>query len=206
MEIKTFPLGPLQTNCYVLSGESQAVVIDPGGDPAAVVEYLKANNLELTHILNTHLHFDHTYGNKALTDATGAPIICSQKDMYLLDSELGRGGTFGLPEIDMFEPQFIEPGEHSFGGLGCSVFHTPGHSSGSLTFHFPEAGAAFVGDLIFYRSIGRTDFPGGDLEVLKNSVKTHIFTLPPETLLLSGHGPETTAGDEMNHNPFFGGF
>ena len=206
MEIKTFPLGPLQTNCYVLSGNTEAVAIDPGGDPAKVIGYLKKNKLTLTHILNTHLHFDHTYGNKALSEATGAPILCSEKDTYLLENELGLGGTMGLPLVDPYECRYITPGETSFAGFSCSVYHTPGHSVGSLTYYFPEAGAAFVGDLIFYRSIGRTDFAGGDLEALKASVNQHIFSLPPQTLLLSGHGPETTAGDEKNHNPFFAGY
>jgi glyoxylase-like metal-dependent hydrolase (beta-lactamase superfamily II) len=206
MEIKTFPLGPLQTNCYVLAGDTKAVVIDPGGDPAPVIDYLKKNGLTLTHILNTHLHFDHTYGNKELSDATGAPILCSKDDLYLLENELGLGGTMGLPLVDIYEHQDIAAGETSFAGFSCTIFSTPGHSLGSLTFYFPEAGAAFVGDLIFYRSIGRTDFSGGDMDVLKESVTNHIFSLPPETLLLSGHGPETTAGDEMNHNPFFAGF
>ncbi len=205
MEIKTFPLGPLQTNCYVLAGDTEAVAVDPGGDPAEVLAYLEANNLKLTHILNTHLHFDHTYGNKALSEATGAPILCCEDDLALLETELGAGGSFGLPLVDKYTPQTIAPGEHSFAGFACTVFHTPGHSLGSLTFYFPEAKAAFVGDLIFYRSIGRTDFPGGDLDVLKSSVTECIFTLPGETELLSGHGPETTAGDEMIHNPFFQG-
>lgn len=206
MEIKTFPLGPLQTNCYVLAGDTEAVAIDPGGDPKAVLDYLEANNLTLTHILNTHLHFDHTYGNKALSEATNAPILCSKEDMYLLESELGQGGTFGLPNVDTYEPQFVEPGQASFAGFDCTIFHTPGHSSGSLTFYFPKANAAFVGDVIFFRSIGRTDFPGGDLDVLKHSIREHIFTLPPDTVLYSGHGQETTAGNEQNHNPFFTDF
>ncbi len=203
MKIKTFPLGPLQTNCYVLADDAEAVVVDPGGDPAPVLTDLQENGLKLTHILNTHLHFDHTYGNRALSDATGAPVICSADDLSLLQSELGAGGTFGLPLVDTYTPTTIEPGKHAFGKFSCTIFHTPGHSSGSYTFYFPEAKAAFVGDLIFYRSIGRTDFPGGDLDILKKSVQQHIFTLPPETRLLPGHGPETTAGDEMNHNPFF---
>lgn len=206
MEIKTIPLGPLQTNCYILAGDKEAVVIDPGGEPQAVLDHLAASDLTLTHILNTHLHFDHTYGNKALSDATGAPIHCCKDDLYMLESELGLGGAFGLPPVDKYEYETIEPGEHTFAGFDCMVFHTPGHSLGSLTYFFPAAKAAFVGDLIFYRSIGRTDFPGGDLDVLKKSVIDHIFTLPPDTLLLSGHGPETTAGDEHNHNPFFAGF
>lgn len=203
MAIKTFQLGPLQTNCYVLSNNTEAVAVDPGGDPTEVVTYLKDNGLTLTHILNTHLHFDHTAGNKALSEATGAPILAHKGDAPLLESWLGKGGDMGLPLIDMYNWQQIEAGDATYAGLPCSVFHTPGHSEGSLTFYFPDAGAAFVGDLIFYRSIGRTDFPGGDLDVLKQSVKDHIFTLPPETLLLSGHGPEASVGDEKTHNPFF---
>lgn len=206
MTIKTYQLGPLQTNCYVLAGETEAVVIDPGGDPTVVLAYLKENGLTLTHILNTHLHFDHTAGNKALSEATGAPVLASKQDANLLDTWLGKGGDMGLPLIDMFEWENLEPGGRAFAGLECQILHTPGHSEGSLTFHFPEAKAAFVGDLIFYRSIGRTDFPGGDLDVLKDSVKKRIFSMPDDTLLLSGHGPETTVGDEKNHNPFFGGF
>jgi glyoxylase-like metal-dependent hydrolase (beta-lactamase superfamily II) len=206
MKIHTLPLGPLQTNCYILAGHSEAVVVDPGGEPSAVLDYLNDNNLKLTHILNTHLHFDHTYGNKALSDATAAPVICSKEDLYLLETELGQGGMFGLPPVDKYDYQTIVAGSHTFAGFHCEAFLTPGHSRGSLTFHFPEAKTAFVGDLIFYRSIGRTDFEGGDQNELMTSVKTSIFTLPPETVLLSGHGPETTVGDEMNHNPFFTGF
>jgi len=204
--IKTFNLGPLQTNCYVLADDKKAVVIDPGGDPAEVVDYLKANDLTVTHILNTHLHFDHTAGNKELSEITGAPILCSEEDADLLDSWLGRGGDMGLPVLDLYEWQNVKPGEAQFAGFDCTIFHTPGHSKGSLTFYFPEAKVAFVGDLIFYRSIGRTDFPGGDLDILKRSVTEHIFTLPPNTKLLSGHGPETTVSDEQNHNPFFSEF
>ena len=206
MNIKTFNLGPLQTNCYVLAGDTEAVVIDPGGDPSEVLDYLEKSGLALTHILNTHLHFDHTAGNKALAEATGAPVLANQGDAYLLDTWLGKGGDMGLPLIDPFSWDNLEPGGRAFAGLECRILHTPGHSEGSLTFHFPEIGTAFVGDLIFYRSIGRTDFPGGDLDVLKRSVRDHIFTMPEETVLLSGHGPETTVGDEKNHNPFFGGF
>ncbi|BCS88200.1 MBL fold metallo-hydrolase [Pseudodesulfovibrio sediminis] len=206
MTIKTFALGPLQTNCYVLSNDRQAVAVDPGGDPAAVLDYLKENGLTLTHILITHMHFDHTAGNKALSEATGAPVLCNKGDAPLLDTWLGKGGDMGLPVLDPYEWENLEPGETEFIGLPCTIFYTPGHSEGSLTFYFPDAQTAFVGDLIFYRSIGRTDFPGGNLDILKNSVQTHIFTLPEDTTLLSGHGPETSVGDEKNHNPFFGGF
>jgi hydroxyacylglutathione hydrolase len=206
MIIKDYQLGPLQTNCYLLAGETEAVVIDPGGNPTPVLDFLKENGLTLTHILNTHLHFDHTAGNKVLSDATGAPVLANKGDAPHLDTWLGKGGDMGLPLIDPFEWDNLEPGEKTFAGLECRILHTPGHSEGSLTFYFPEAKTAFVGDLIFYRSIGRTDFPGGDMDVLKQSVREHIFSLPDETVLLSGHGPETSVGDEKNHNPFVGGF
>ncbi|WP_419785088.1 MBL fold metallo-hydrolase [Pseudodesulfovibrio sp.] len=204
MELKTFPLGPLQTNGYILANDSEAVAIDAGGDPTPMLDYLKEKGLTLKHILLTHLHFDHTYGANALAKATGAPLLCGP-DKELLENWLGKGGDMGLPPVDEYDATVIEPGEHTFAGFACTVFPTPGHSRGSLTFYFPEAKAAFVGDLIFYRSVGRTDFPGGDTEVLKQSVRDHIFSLPPETTLYPGHGPATTAGDEHLHNPYFQG-
>lgn len=205
MTVKTIPLGPLETNCYVLSHNGKAVVVDPGGDPGPLLEYLEQEGLTVGAILNTHLHFDHTLGNKALSDAVGVSIRASERDRPLLDTELGRGGMMGLPDVDEYEFTALEPGQTEFCGMPCSIFATPGHSDGSLTFYFPDAGCAFVGDLIFYRSIGRTDFPGGSLEVLKQSVKDHIFTLPADTILYPGHGPETSVSDEHNHNPFFTG-
>lgn len=205
MTVKTIPLGPLETNCYVLANDGKAIVVDPGGDPGPLLEYLEQEGLAVGAILNTHLHFDHTLGNKALSETTGVEIQASEKDKPLLETELGSGGMMGLPVVDEYEITPLEPGEAEFCGLKCSIFATPGHSDGSLTFYFPEAKCAFVGDLIFYRSIGRTDFPGGSLETLKQSVKDHIFTLPADTILYPGHGPETSVGDEQNHNPFFTG-
>ncbi|MEF2145523.1 MAG: MBL fold metallo-hydrolase [Desulfovibrionaceae bacterium] len=205
MNVHSLTLGPLGTNCFVCSKNGRAVVVDPGGDPADVLSLLRAEKLELTHILITHLHFDHIYGNKALSKATGAPILASDKDAFLMDSEVGRGGMMGLPLVEPFEFEGIAPGEHEFLGLACTVLATPGHTPGSLTFYFPQSGCAFVGDLIFYRSVGRTDFPGGSSTALMDSVRKKIFTLPENTVLYSGHGPQTTAGDEQIHNPFFTG-
>ncbi|MFV0347085.1 MAG: MBL fold metallo-hydrolase [Halodesulfovibrio sp.] len=203
MQIKTFPLGPLETNCHLAWHDGLAVAVDPGGDPARVITFLQQNNLKLTHILNTHLHFDHIYGNQALHEATGAPILACGKDAYMLDSELGSGGMWGFPKVTPFAFESIEEGASSFMGLPCTVLHTPGHTPGSLSFHFPDGGVVFVGDLLFYRSIGRTDFPGGSMDDLKHSVTRKIFTLPGETVVYSGHGPETSVQDEKLNNPFF---
>lgn len=203
MNVTCLPIGPLSTNCFLCSKNGKAVVVDPGGEPSSVLARLKSDGLELTHILVTHLHFDHIYGCKALADATGAPILASQEDAFLLQDGVGRGGIMGLPVVDLFEFTPITPGTYEFLGLECRVLATPGHTPGSLTFYFPTEHQAFVGDLIFRRSIGRTDFPGGSTESLLEAVRKEIFTLPADTVLYSGHGPKTSAGDEKHHNPFF---
>lgn len=204
MDIRTFLLGPLSTNGYLVSEGGEAVFVDPGGDPAPVVEALSREGLTLTHILVTHLHCDHIYGCAALAKATGAPILAYEKDDFLMDSEIGRGGGgFGLPPVRPFAHENLAPGTTRFLGLPVNVLHTPGHTPGSLSFHFPEQGVVFGGDLLFKRSIGRSDFPGGDGNQLLESVRRELFTLPDETVVYSGHGPWTTVGDERMHNPFF---
>lgn len=205
MDITTFALGPLQTNGYLLGHAGRALFVDPGGDPAPVLDALGKRGLALETIVLTHLHFDHAYGVAALAKATGAPVLANPADEYLLESWLGRGGEMGVPEVQDYDYTSLEAGETSFLGLACRVLATPGHSQGSLTLYFPDAGAAFVGDLIFSRSIGRTDFPGGDTDTLLASVRDKIFTLPPDTRLYPGHGPATTVAAEAAHNPFFAG-
>lgn len=206
MNIDSFTLGPLGTNCFLCSESGRAVAIDPGGNPAEVLARLKAEGLALTHILITHLHCDHIYGCKALADATGAPALAAQEDAFLLETEVGRGGLMGLPMVKLFEFTPLQPGTHAFLGQECRVLATPGHTPGSLSFYFPKEGRVFVGDLLFRRSVGRTDFPGGSSAALTRSVQDEIFTLPGETIVHSGHGPDTTVSDEKNHNPFFVGF
>ncbi len=203
MHIESFNLGPLETNCHVLSHAGLAVVVDPGGDPAEVLTHLRDNKLTLTHILVTHLHFDHIYGCAALNRTTGAAVLSPPGDAELMQTELGAGGMFGLPRVEPFASSPAPLGQATFAGLECQCLATPGHSPGSLTYYFPQAGAAFVGDLIFYRSVGRTDFPGGSTARLKQSVEQQIFTLPGDTVLYSGHGLETTVDSERTHNPFF---
>ncbi len=203
-DIRVFPLGMLQTNCYLLTRGERALAVDPGGDPGPLLEFLRDRNLVLDRILNTHLHFDHIAGNAALARATGAPILASEEDRFLLETELGGGGFMGLPVVETFDFTPLVVGETEFLGLPCLVLPTPGHTPGSVTLHFPGLAAAFVGDLIFQRSVGRTDFPGGDMKALQESILKRIFNMPPETALYPGHGPATTAGDEKTHNPFFG--
>lgn len=202
MQILSFPLGPLETNCYFVSNGSQAIVIDPGGDPACLLQLLEKNSLTLTHIFNTHLHLDHTYGNAALAAATGAKIYAGEGEKIIEQTELVQGGLFGLPLVPAYSWEVIALGEHKILNSVCQILPTPGHSPGSISLYFANAQACFVGDLIFKNSVGRTDFPGCSNKSLKESIKHQIFTLPDETTLYSGHGPSTTVLQEKKNNPY----
>ena len=201
--VHTFPLGPLQTNGYLVANGNEALVIDPGGDPSVLLDHAKSNGLRIQRILNTHLHFDHLYGNQALHQATKAPILVPEQDVPLLSSGLGSGNYMGMPKVEAFTYEPINAGKLTLIGLECHALFTPGHSPGSLSFYFPELGAVFVGDVLFAGSIGRTDFFGGDLETLLQSVRARLFTLPPATVVYPGHGPATTIQEEQHNNPFF---
>ena len=203
LEIKSFPLGALETNCYLLFEGQQALAIDPGGDPSELLSFLEKRQLQLKYILNTHFHFDHIQGNKSLQDKTGAPIYANSEDAYLLETEVGGGGFMGFPETEPFNYQDFPGNNWQCLGYECRILATPGHTPGSVSLYWPQLKAVFVGDLIFNRSIGRTDFPGGDMNTLIQSVKTHIFTLPGETRIYPGHGPVTSVHEEELHNPFF---
>lgn len=203
MEMRTFDLGALHTNCYLVHDGKEAAVIDPGGDPAPVLKYLLDNGLTLTHILNTHMHFDHILGNAALSAGAGAPIFANAADDFLLRPEMG-GARFGLPPTPSFDYENLEPGELALAGERCTVLATPGHTPGSLSYYFPDSGLLFAGDALFYRSMGRTDLPGGDTETLYSSIKDTLFALPETTEVLPGHGIPTNIGDEKDKNPYVG--
>ena len=206
MDIKLFPLGPLETNSYLVSAGSAAVAIDVGGDPAEILAHLRARDLTLEAILLTHLHCDHLYGVDALAKATGAKVLAGAEDAILKNTDVGRGGMMGLPVVAPFPWDPVEPGEMQLLGQTCRVLATPGHSPGSRSYHFPQEQVVFVGDLLFQRFIGRSDFPGGDFETLINSVVQQIFPMGPDTVVYPGHGLSTTVGDEMQHNPYFSEF
>lgn len=206
MSVAVFPLGPLNVNCYVVSREGDAVVVDPGGNPEQVQDFLREQKLQLRAILLTHLHFDHLYGVAALHEASGAPVHAAEADRPLLKDMVGQGGMWGFPVVDPFPFTPIQPGKQAFGALSCVVLATPGHSPGGLSFHFPEENLLCSGDTLFYRSAGRTDLPGGDEEQLLHSLRKVLFALPGETLVYPGHGPATTIADERRNNPFCGDF
>ncbi len=206
MIVRSMPVGPLQANCYIAGCDQtrQAVVVDPGGDVDRILSALKKNQLSLTAIINTHGHFDHVGGNKALKAATGADLMIHKGDAPML-AQLGRAAAaWGLQAEDSPRPdRFLEDGDIlTFGSLEFKVIHTPGHSPGGICLYEKNAGALFVGDTLFAGSIGRTDLPGGDYDTLITHIQKKLFTLPDDTKVYNGHMEPTTIGREKRFNPF----
>lgn len=204
MFLTALTVGPVQTNCYIVACEEtkKAVVIDPGDEVSHILEVLGKNDLTLTAIINTHGHFDHAGGNKALQEATGVPIWIHEKDAFLLPILSDTGRLFGLdivnsPPADMY----LTKGQQiDIGTLSFTVLEVPGHTPGGIALYTP--GIVFVGDSLFAGSIGRTDLPGGSTETLLHSIRDQLLTLPEETIVYPGHGPATTIGSEQKTNPF----
>lgn len=205
MLLHPFVTGPLETNTYLLADRDagEALVIDPGGDPAEILAFLVKERLTCRLIVNTHGHFDHISGNGALKMATGAALLIHQGDVPMLGEAVTHARLFLMhaensPPPDLF---LVDQGEVRLGSVLLRVLHTPGHSPGGVTLVAP--GVAFCGDLVFHGSVGRTDLPGGSEKTLLDSIRRHILTLPDDTVLYPGHGPETTVGLEKKQNPFF---
>ncbi|MDL2313785.1 MBL fold metallo-hydrolase, partial [Desulfovibrio sp. OttesenSCG-928-C14] len=197
-----FVIGPLSTNCYLVHNYKEAALFDPGGEVGEILQFLKSNSLKLTHIYNTHMHFDHVWGNQELSEATGAPIFANERDHYLVEGNAQATRQWGLPPVKPYEYVNLDEGEISILGTPCRVLATPGHTPGSLSFYLPEHGKLFSGDLLFYRAVGRSDFPGGDGRVLAKSVREKVYVLPDETVVYAGHELATTVGGEKQHNPY----
>lgn len=203
MKIRIFSLGPFQTNGYLLSDGDQGVFIDPGAGSPELLELLVRERITLNKILITHMHSDHFYGAAGLARETGAAVFACDEDSFMIETEIREAVQWGYPPLlDSFSYTPIHPGEQEILGRYCKVLTTPGHTRGGVTYYFRDDGIAFVGDLIFKRSIGRTDFTGGDHDTLIRSIKTEILTLPDATILYSGHGPATTVGEERVHNSY----
>jgi hydroxyacylglutathione hydrolase len=204
MEIKRYVLGELATNCYLVicRDSKEAVVIDPGGDPAPVLDDLQREGLKLCYIINTHGHMDHIEGNQSLQAAVRAPIIIHRDDAAMLTSPAQNLSLFVGNEFVSPPPgRLLADGDViSWGKESLQVLHTPGHTPGSIS--LAGAGVVFSGDTLFAGSVGRTDFPGGSMTRLLVGIREKLVGMPPETRVLPGHGPETTIGVEKNNNPF----
>lgn len=204
MEIKCLNLGELQTNCYLISNKDGAVVIDPADYSPEVESFLKDNNNKQRLILLTHAHFDHYGDALRLRKATGVKIGIGAKENFALsDGRYNLSAYFG-DELKHFSADilFEDLQEFSVGDIDFKVFHTPGHTVGSVCYLTEDN--LFSGDLLFNGSIGRTDFPGGNFSELKNSVR-RLYSSFSNINVYSGHGEKTTLEYEKNNNPFIRG-
>ena len=210
MDIVTAAAPPIFKNGYLVSCEEtrQAVYIDPGDEVDELVADARANRLEVTLILLTHAHFDHISGVGRAKAAFGAPIWLHRDDLFYYEGAAEHGRMFGV-HVDTQPPvdHFYAPGQRlAFGRYVVDVGHTPGHCPGGVCLAIGRSGEAarelFVGDTLFAGSIGRTDLPGGDHEQLLRSIREQLLVYPDETIVHSGHGPDTTIGAERTGNPF----
>jgi glyoxylase-like metal-dependent hydrolase (beta-lactamase superfamily II) len=210
IQLKKLVFNSFQVNTYVLYDETgECIIIDPANyehaDDQALSAFISEHNLTPVRILNTHCHIDHILGINYVKQTYGVPFHIHLNEEKLLKNAPLMGKVFGfsvesLPEID----HFIEHGENIvFGNTALRAIHVPGHSAGSLAYYAPDGNLAITGDALFAGSIGRTDLPGGDYDTLIESIRTNLFSLPPQTTIWPGHGPSSTIGNEIADNPFF---
>jgi glyoxylase-like metal-dependent hydrolase (beta-lactamase superfamily II) len=210
LEIVSFTLGPAQTNAYLVadSETKEAVVIDPAWDGHVILAEAGKRGWRIGHLWYTHAHFDHIGGAGAIADAMNPlPLVALHPNDHVLWRAGGGAALFGFdidpgpePTIDFAHRQKLKLGSYEF-----EVRFTPGHTIGHCILYVASERICFCGDLIFNGSVGRTDLPGGNWDDLVKSIKEQVFIMPDETRLLSGHGPETTVGEEKVSNPFVGG-
>jgi hydroxyacylglutathione hydrolase len=210
MKIYKEVFSPIEVNTFIITGDdTSCVVIDCGcygkTEEKKLADLLSDLRLTPVLLLNTHCHLDHIFGNAFMLDRYGLKAWFHEGENYNLISSPKHAIMFGLTMEAPPEPAgYLVDGQAiTASGVNLEVIAVPGHSSGGVAFYSRENGIIFTGDALFAGSIGRSDLPGGNHEQLMNNIRTRLFTLPPETVVYPGHGPETTIGEEMRSNPFF---
>ncbi len=206
---EVLPVGSLQCNCSVFGDEQtcEAMVIDPGDEIESILDILQRHNLKVKTIVITHAHIDHIGGAQKLKMATGAPVYMNQNDAELQAMLPIQASWLGVEEP---EPVEIDAPARDgdtllVGATQFHVLHTPGHTQGSVSLYAPAENTLIAGDTLFQGSIGRTDLPGGDGRQILRSIHQKLIPLPEETIVIPGHGPNTTIGREKRMNPFLQG-
>ncbi|WP_026463091.1 MBL fold metallo-hydrolase [Adhaeribacter aquaticus] len=209
MTVTGFTFNAFSENTYVLHDETnQCVIIDPGcysvSEQTVLKEFIADNNLQVKLLLNTHCHIDHVFGNKFVVDTYQVPFLIHEADLQTLRAVPVYAPSYGFPNYNPAEPSgFLQEGKNiSFGNTSLQVLFTPGHAPGHVVFYQEESKVCLGGDVLFQRSIGRTDLPGGNFDTLIQSIQNKLFTLPSEVTVYPGHGPKTTIGEEKQFNPF----
>ena len=205
MFIDTLPVGPLLTNCYLVtcSETRKAALIDPGWEDPSIDKAIADRMADVSYILNTHAHWDHIAGNHAYVTKTGADLAIHTLDLPLLQMK-GGADLWNIPVRSSPKPTLLLDNRPfvEVGSLRLEVLFTPGHTQGHVSFYEATHGVIFDGDVLFRQGIGRTDLPGGSMPQLMQSLK-RLMELPDDVTVYSGHGPETTIGYERQHNPWF---
>ena len=209
MILEMLTVGPFQENCYVIGDEETGAgaIVDPGDEAARIALVVEQTGLDIAQILITHTHIDHVGAVAALAEEYSCPVLMHAEAEPMLaqlpTQAMMMGLRFGrVPTVD----RHIEDEETiEVGGLELRSLYTPGHAPGHLAFYVESEGLVLSGDALFSGSVGRVDLPGGSMEVLMRSIEERLLTLPDETAVYSGHGPETTIGNERAHNPFLQG-
>lgn len=206
LKLETFPVGPLGCNCSLLwDGETgEGVVVDPGGEGLRIASKVEALGFTVKALLHTHAHFDHVGATRELQERWQVPAFLHAGDGFLIEALDQQTGLFGMPSIPRPEMADLHPGER-FQGL--HTLHTPGHTPGSCCFHgaFEHGKVVLAGDTLFRGGVGRTDLWGGNWEQLETSIQRELYSLDLQTLVIPGHGPATTIGQEAATNPFVQG-
>lgn len=209
MILERIVVGPFQENCYVIGDEQSGTgaVIDPGDEAARIALTVEQTGLDIEQVILTHAHIDHVGAVAPLLEEYACPLLIHAEAEPMLKQAPTQAMMMGLrfgkvPAVD----RYVEDDEVvEVGGLRLRALYTPGHAPGHLAFYVEDEGVVLSGDALFAGGIGRVDLPGGSMEVLMRSIEERLLTLPDQTLVYSGHGPETTIGDEKAHNPFLRG-
>jgi len=210
MTVKTFVFSPFQENTYIVYSDSKdAIIIDAGCyndvEKQNLKHFIESNDLNIKYLLNTHLHLDHQFGNKFVSNTFGLEPQAHIEDEFLLENVNAQARSFGMninEDAQKLGKYIVDNEVIEFANSQILALHVPGHSPGSLAFYFEKEGMLFVGDVLFRGSIGRTDLPKGDYATLINSITKKLLPLPDSTVVYSGHGPTTTIGYEKINNPY----
>ncbi len=203
---RTFSVPPLGCNCSILGDPitRQAIVVDPGGAHEQILKQVRDLGLSIVSVLHTHAHFDHFLASGEIKKATGATLCLHPADQPLWDLLEVQCRTFGVPYVPVPAPEYWLQDEEKIvlGSLAGTALHTPGHSPGSMCFVFQAEKLLLSGDTLFRSGIGRTDLWGGNFDSIERSIRERLYSLPEDTQVITGHGPETEIGFEREYNPF----
>lgn len=211
MKVSRFTFNMFGVNTYILWDDisREALIVDPGmineKEQKEIKAFLDANNLNLKHLINTHMHIDHAFGISYMKENYNLKLECNLEDQFLAKRLNEQANMFGLP-IPMSDLQIdkdLKDGEKiQLGNEHISILHVPGHSPGSVVLYAPQSNFIISGDVLFNTSIGRTDLPGGNYAQLINAINNKLMTLPDDVIVYPGHGPETSIGYEKQNNPY----